>query len=143
MEQYLLLGYCSCLKGRRKGNSCRRHGNSHSSSVGALWLNVWALFCDLCAEVESGFHLVPAAEHLKGTGREQALSRTDGNWAVTQTYQGLNRQKLVACYTGSSSESPTDINNIIYIYAQADTFAEGFVPTLQELRHHFPQEQVQ
>lgn len=30
VELYLLLGYCSCLEGNRRGNSCRRHGNSHS-----------------------------------------------------------------------------------------------------------------
>lgn len=42
--------------------------------------------CALYAEEgEAGFHLIPAAEHSKGTRREQALSGTDEDWTVTWT----------------------------------------------------------
>lgn len=67
--------------------------------------------------MESGFHLVPAAEHLKGTGKGAGFVKNRWELSSPLNLTGLNRQELVACYTGWSSESHSaaDINNYLYL----------------------------
>lgn len=140
MKHYLLLVCCPYLNGNRKVNSCRRPRYLYSYLIWALWLS----------------HMCPVQKWTQGFISSLLLStqKTHEGSRLCQELMGIElspehnrdwtgKNLLHVMWNPSESHSATDMNNIICIYPQADTFAESPALKLQRLKHHFSQKQIQ